>query len=452
MRVIELNDASLRVIDAEGVIVSSPGFALLDGKQLQLGEAAESQARLRPTQSYNKFWQQLSLEPLSNTPPTVRHFADMAFAHLQQVAQAADVSGDVILAVPGHFSHQQLAILLGLVRHSPFNAVGVVDAAVAAAAALARDEAVIYADMQLHQVLLTRLSQRDGVLQRDAVLQIPGVGSHNFMDLLMQLATSLFIQQSRFNPQHNAESEQQLYNELPRWLRQSHDVSSNLMMELTFGNSVYQAKLPGENLVRRLGDYYSRINDKIRTLADNDACQLLVAQNLAQYPGYLNSLGSTAVEVVAPESLGRNCILLHEHIGSPAGEFRFVTRLPLVRGNQGSPPQPATSAAAIGSVPTHVLVGHQALPLGRVEVSNGKTRNGSPLDGHVIQLELTGLPDHLGHIERQDGQVIMSCGNAGALVNGVKVSGRQTLQLGDRIRFAPSGEELVMIGVQNGQA
>ena len=456
VRVIELNDSALRVIDQGRVILSSPGYAMLDGKQMHLGEAAQQQARLRPTQSYNKYWQQLSLEPLPNTPSGVRHFADIAYAHVMHLARSADLSGDVILAVPGYFSNQQLAILLGLVRQSPFNALGVVDSAVAAAAAVAKGESVIYADMQLHQVLLTRLILKNGVLQRDTVLQVPGVGASQFMDLLMQLVTSLFIQQTRFNPQHNAESEQQLYNELPNWLRQSHDLSSNLMMELTAGGNVYQAKLPGENLVRRLGDYYLRINDKIRTLAGDDSSHILIAQNLASFPGYLASLqGLGQAEVVSPESLGKTCIQLQDHIRSQGNEFRFVTSLPLAREMVGGRvngqvfPDPGGQV----SLPTHILAGHRALPLGRVEVANGRTRNDNgAINGHVIHMDLSGLPEHLGQIERDGDQVVIACGAAGALVNGVRVSGRQALQLGDRVGFGDKGDELLLIRVQDGQA
>ena len=63
-KVIELNDSAVRVIGDSGLLVASPGFALVGNKSLKLGEAAEQQARLHPTQSYNKFWQQLSLDPL----------------------------------------------------------------------------------------------------------------------------------------------------------------------------------------------------------------------------------------------------------------------------------------------------------------------------------------------------------------------------------------------------
>jgi hypothetical protein len=120
------------------------------------------------------------------------------------LAEEAEIEGDVIFAVPGNFTRQQLAILLGLVNHTPFKAGGVVNSAVAAAALAAEASNIIYIDLQLHQAVVTRLNTQDDHLQAGTTIQVPGVGSQNFMDLMMQMATGMFIQQCRFNPQHNA--------------------------------------------------------------------------------------------------------------------------------------------------------------------------------------------------------------------------------------------------------
>ena len=46
MRVLELNDAGIRISDANQILADSPGFAALDGKALLLGEAARERHRL----------------------------------------------------------------------------------------------------------------------------------------------------------------------------------------------------------------------------------------------------------------------------------------------------------------------------------------------------------------------------------------------------------------------
>lgn len=422
MKVLELNDSAVRVLDRSGVLASSPGFALVDGKQLRLGEDALRQTRLRPTQSFNRFWHQLSLDPLPGAAPVARHAADLAFAHLQHLAKAADHSGDVILAVPGHFSREQLAILLGLIKHSPFNAVGVVDGAVAAAARLARSETVLYLDMHLHQVLVSRLNRRDDSVIRDAVVQIPGVGRHDLLNQMMNWVNALFIQQCRFNPQHRAITEQQVFDALPEWLAQGHDLASNLTLGLQVDTTLYEAKWPAETLVRKLSEHYQRIHDQVRALAQGEPVQILVSQHLAEFPGFMEQVGELGdVQAVQPEWVADTCMTLHPHFGAGSGEFHFVTRLPLVGG------QPAPTPAAtpvVNAEPTHVLLGHLALPLDQ-------------------------WPADLGRFQRQGQGMLYVPVNAGSTVNDQPVVTPQAVKAGDRVTAANSSG--LLIRVQHGQ-
>ena len=101
--------------------------------------------------------------------------------------------------------------------------------------------------------------------------------------------------------------------------------------------------------------------------------------------------------------------------------------------------------------PTHVLYGSNALPLGKVTISNdGEQGAGERVNGKNIQLSIDGLPAYLGQIEREGGQVSIVCGEAGALLNGEKVSGKQHLALGDLVQFADNSEAIRLIRVRDG--
>jgi len=459
LKVIELNDSAVSVSDESGLIVQSPGFALVGEKGLEIGEAAERQARITPTSSFNKFWHQLSMEPLSYSPGNVRHYADLAYAHLLHLSEKAELDGDVILAVPGNFTSQQLAILLGLTKQCPFNPVGIVDAALARVISLARKPSLVYADIQLHQALLTKFSIKDGQLQRESVIQIPEVGMQNFMDLTMQLATDLFIQQCRFNPQHNAESEQQLYNELPVWLSHNKDAKSSLLMEIKTANTVHQAKLPWESLVQKLEDYYVKINQQIATLVSGKNSQLLVSSNLADLPDYIKSLESySEVQIVTPESTGKACIELQEYINSVGEGFRFVTSLPVLGVGFSTDAKPVdkvreevkTTANEDSPTPTHVLFQSHALPLGKVAINNDTSETLAKVNGSGIKMTLNDMPEHLGQIEMENNEVYILCGEAGAIVNGEKITGKKQLSLGDRIKFNNDGADVSLIRVRDG--
>lgn len=447
LKVIELNDSAVTVSDETGLLLQSPGFALVDGNRLEVGRAAEQKVRLQPTSSFNKFWHQLSLDPLGYRVGNVRHFADLAYAHLLHVAEEAGLDGDVIMAVPGNFTSQQLAILLGLARQCPFNPVGLVDAALARAVRLARAPSVIFADVQLHQALLTRFSMQDGQLQRDSVIQIPEAGLQNFTNLVMQLVTGLFVQQCRFNPQHNAESEQQLYNEIPVWLARHREERSSLLMEIRTASATHEAKLPWESLVQRLAGHYERINQQIAALLAGQDSQLIISSSLANLPDYTRSLRQYGeVQVAAAEITGKACIELSPYINGDAAGIRFVTSVPVqVQGQApGLLPQPA------GERPTHVLFDSIALPIGqRVTIGNAPGAARASVNGSSIRLALEGMPEHLGAIEAAAGGAQLLCGEGGARVNGRQVEGRCPLALGDLVQFGDNPEGIRLIRVSN---
>lgn len=441
LRVIELNDRALTVGDETGIALRSPGFALEEKGALLLGEEAERQARLKPTNTHNKYWQQLSLDPLSGDS-RFRHAADIAHAHLNHLAEQSQDEAEVIFAVPASFSREQLSVLLGIAQHSRLTPVGLVDSALVACLESAAASTVIHADIQLHQVLLTRLRRTGNRLETDAVVQVPGVGSQNLMDLMMQIATEQFIQQSRFNPQHNADSEQQLYNALPGWLSQE-AADANLRLELSSGGTNYSAKMPRAELIRSLSLPYENIARQIVALAESAETQLLLSPALAGLPGLLDAMPpSPGREVLDADSVLRNALQARKLIAGAAGGLRLVSALPLARGERPVRPAPAAPQ------PTHLLHGHRALPLRGLTISNGSALNGEPgADGLVLNID--GLPDRLAAFRQESDGVYVDSGSLEIYLNEQKQSGRLKLQLGDSIQFTAGGEPLDLIQVQH---
>ena len=436
LKVIELNDKAIKVGDENGILLRSPGFALADGKTLLLGEEAEKQARLKPTSAFNKYWQELSLEPLKQHEK-FRHNADIAHAHLLHVAEQAELDGDVILAVPGSFTRQQVAILLGLARHTPLRPIGVVDSALAMAVAATAAETVIHADIQLHQVVLTRLKRKGSLLQTDSVIQVPGVGSQNFMDLIMKLATGLFIQQCRFNPQHNAESEQQLYNALPGWLAQD-EQEGNLILELVSGGSAYSAKLPRESLVSSLGAHYQKIARQVAALAASGPAQLLLSEELGAMPGLQAALADYSNLLVVDSQRGLSgCVERSDLIASGEEALHLVTALPLA----------ADEADEQIARPTHALFRDHAYALAGLEIRNEETLNGH--SGSGLVLSIAGLPDTLGRIELTGDGLYFQSESGHFFVNDERLEGRLALALGDRLQFPGSDESIRLIRVSD---
>ena len=426
LKVIELNDNALRVGDESGILVESPGFALAVDKQIQLGDVAKQQARIHPTSSYNKYLHELSLDPISQAIG-IRHFADIAYAHLLHLAEEGGIDADVIFAVPGNFTRAQLAILLGLAKQSPFQAVGMVDSALAAAHAATHTGSLIYAEMQLHQVVLTKIVAGQDSLQRDSVIQIPGVGSQNFMDLMMQLATGLFIEQCRFNPQHDAESEQQLYNALPFWLENDDRDQNSLLLELKVNTAVHTAKMPRESLINNLSRYYKSICQQVTELVVDGDSKLLLSPDFADLPGFRSFLDeSIELEVLPVDAISRAVILNRNSIVSGEDQIQLITSLPKVADpvKTGSPSNPIAAEPEEGKA-THVLVGSTAIPLGSIN-----------------------LPE-LGRIEKHEDRFYLDSGKIEFLLNQHTVSGKHELGLGDLIQSSEDSETIRLIQVSN---
>jgi hypothetical protein len=427
LKVIELHDNALRVGDESGILVESPGFALAVGQQLELGDAAKQQTRIQPTNSYNKYWNELSLDPLPHAG-SIRHLADIAYAHLLHLAELGGIDGDVIFAVPGNFTRQQLAILLGLAKQSPFQAVGLVDSALAAAIPSAGSGPLIYAEMQLHQVVLSKLIVRGNQLFRDAVIQVPGVGSQSFMDLMMHLATGLFIQQCRFNPQHDAESEQQLYNALPYWLHQKSSDQNSLILELQSNTTVHTAKMPRESLANNFAKHFKSISQQIAELAKGEEPKILLSSEFADLPGFTASLGGYRdLKILPAEAISTTTLHYRDHIAQSTDQIQLINSLPLINSSIVERNPEPTETLEKQQYPTHILIGSNAIPLSNADLLEG-----------------------FGQIEQQNGIVYLDSGKKEFLLNQNKVVGKHEIRLGDQIVFPEGNDEIRLIQVNNG--
>ena len=431
LKVIELNDNALRVGDESGILIESPGFALVaENKKLVLGEAAKQQARIHPTNSYNRYWHQLSIDPL-NQSSGIRHFADIAYAHLLHLAEASEIDGDVIFAVPGNFTRAQLAILLGLVNQSPFRTAGLVDSALAAVSSTNLEfDSYVYAELQLHQVVLTKITVDNDILKRGSVIQVPGVGSQNFMDLMMQLTTDLFIQQCRFNPQHDAESEQQLYNVLPSWLRQDDGDQNSLLIELTANTAVHTAKMPRKSLISNLSGHYKSIGQQVAELAAVGNSKLLLSPEFAELPGFHSYLcESIKIELLRVDAISKSVFENRASIIRGDKQIELVTKLVKIADTAKANDKRALKVAAKEeAAATHVLIGSKAIPLAK-----------------------TDLPGQLGRIEKHDEAFYLDSGKQEFLLNQLKVAGKHAIGLGDLIQCSEGSEVIRLIQVSNGE-
>lgn len=436
--VLELNDSEIRAGTGSRIELRSPGYALLRGEGVELGERAQRQAYLLPRQTYNRFWAHLNQDALQTPTPRYRHNADLAWAHLLHIHEQAGRPDQVIFAVPGHFTRQQLALLLGIVQSCPFRAIGLVDNAVAAVAAVAGPGRYEHIEMYLHHTVLTRIDVDSQVLRR-SVQSLDNTGLTSVHDLVADLAADCFIQQCRFDPRHHAETEQALHDQIPRCL-EALGTAAEAALEIRFMQARHQARVTRAALRERLGGVYSGIQRAL----DTDRVPLL-GDRIAGLPGFADDLPGQ--RPLGAESVFESCERHRLVICGSGPELSFVTRLPVIENpvlsveseadTVDAGPRPSAPAA------THILIGHRAFPL-RQEVLYLSAR------GSVSSSAVDGTSCSISQLNGRAVATPMS--DLSIYVNGERLSGVRSLAAGDRISFAGTDTVYSLIRVANPDA
>lgn len=445
LSVLELNDIGLLLGDGTSAPTRSPGFATLTRDAVVTGAAALAQARLNPRQTISQFWLRLGTEPLHNARSHARHHADLAWAQLQQLAAAAGNPAELILAVPGSFTREQLAVLLGIAQRASFRAVGLVDSALAAASTVHIPRSALHLDLQLHQCVLTRLVRDGDMLARERVHTVPGAGLLQLQERWAQLVTARFIQHSRFDPMHAAATEQQLYDRLPAWMAALED-GEDVHAELRNGSASYHAKLGIGEVLEAAQPLYAQIVDAVQR--ERQGAVLLCSARLAPLPRLARLL---------PEAIGlpedaaiRACLRHAALIRSEDAALRFVTRLPASADEPatGLAPAPASAASAAGGeplpapatdVPSHLVAGARAL---RLAPGSLYLREGA--DGWTLTRRLP--PDLAGTLSWDGAQwwLMPAAGHALEL-DGEPVRSATALRAGQRLALPARRAELWVV-------
>ena len=464
---IELNDAGIRAAKdtdpGTEALPASPGVALWDGDRLLTGREASRRARLKPRWSHDRFWEELDTTPLPAPFPRSLRRADLAHAHLEDIWRSlkADVD-EVILAVPGSFSREQLALILGIARSCGMKVTGVVDGAVAACALATQHSTLVHLDLHRHRTIATKL-RRGEVLEREHTAADERSGLVELMDGWVKLITQAFVRTTRFDPLHRGETEQALYLRLPEWLDELSQKESTVMTMEGNGKE-YAIELTREQLVRSAEPSYRRIGQLARSSQrPGERAALVLSRSLADLPGLVDFLGNSDGEIVPlpAAAAATGALQMKEWIRSAGDEeaaLPFITRLPRspysLPGRAWSTPPPidAPRPSRRGETSaTHVLcngVAHpitsQPLVLG-LEIPAGS--RGIDLSGvGGLAGSTAGISRSHCSIYRLDDLVwIEDHSSYGSFLNDQRVEGKATLAAGDRLRLGTPGIELQLI-------
>jgi hypothetical protein len=443
---LEINDAGLVLARDGTILAEEPGVAMLDGATPETGAAAALRARLKPLYAETRHWQDLDTEPLARPAPAAANRAEVAYAQLARlVAPHLDSGAETIIAVPPWYSREQLGLLLGLAKEAGLDPVGLVDAGLAAASLEPAPETMLQLELGLHRAVVTVLDCGAG-LRRTRFEMLPQHGWLALQQAWLDAIASAFVLKTRFDPLHQATTEQRLCDGLPGWLGAAQQ-DGEAVIELESGTASFSVDLSGEDFARaaaRSYDEYARVLQRARPVGG--PLNLRLSRRFAAMPGLEARLaGIRDCEIVRlPRGAAALGALAWEpHIRQGGRALTLVQHLPVAL-RKGEATTRPSSSVPVDARPTHVVFAARAYRLGPTPLTLGA---GVPADRRALVLGPgPGISRSHCSISLADGAAWLEDHSTyGTYLNGERVSGRVQLRAGDRLRVGSPGIECELV-------
>ncbi len=401
--VLELNDVELPLYRDDELIHRSPAIAIVRDQGMVFGEQALRLSRLHPQQTNQQYFSRLNADPLPNPVAKADNHADLVYLHLCELKPLID--GELILAVPGLWSADQLGVLLGIMQEAGIVVGGFVDSAVVVATTTKLPIEAYYLDIHLQRACITALTASDEVSRRTTE-EVTTCGFASLLDGWVNVITGRFVQDTRFDPLHSAATEQQLYDQVYDWV--NGETGNEIGVEIIHEDHIRRVEVPRALLAEKAQQRFKYLRDVLP-----DGAHVLLSSRSAKLPGLQSGLTDAGytTSVAAVDALANGCAKHIELIRSPVAELKLVTRLPHSLGE-------STVIEPEELAPTHMLVGNSAVPI---------VGNDSPLD-----------------FQHKKQQVWLPA-REGVLVNGQSVTHEILLNVGDEIAHGELSYRLIIV-------
>lgn len=439
-----LNDAAISVMDEGRILYNEPGFALLEDDYPVTGNAAYSNARLKPRRIHNRYWSELKSTPLADPRFQPMSTADLVSRQLEDIWRKVAKPGDrLAIAVPAYMDNENLGLLLGIAMELDITVIAMVDAAVAATRRHYEHGVPVHIDLSLHVATMTRLMQ-EGQVQVERSAVIDDCGMLTLFDSWLRIIAEAFVQQSRFDPLHTAETEQVLQDRILGWLSVAAS-ADKVPMEVEYRGIVHRAEIESLELVAAAAPVYQNIVSNLRALyraEETPAIQL--SDRAARMPGLSDTLRTRVggeVFLLGPGATARG-LLQRCREDRQSGGLTLARHLPW---DQAPVEVQSGDSASDGGQPTHLLFGNHAHLVGTDPLVLG-SQSADDERWLDFQQEMPGVSRRHCVIKNENGQcVVTDHSRYGTYLNGHRIDGSAVLQSGDIIRVGTPGFELRLI-------
>jgi hypothetical protein len=353
---------------------------------------------------------------------------------------------ELVVAVPAYMDTKHLGLFLGIAGELKLPVVAMVDAAVAATRREYRDAVPVHIDMGLHATTLTRLAQ-PGHVQVERVEVLQDCGVYALYDAWLNILAEAFVQQSRFDPLHTAETEQMLLNNLPAWLSQAAH-RDRVGLQLQYGGVSHEAEVESLLLIGAAAPIYQPISSTLRSLyRAGDLPAIQVTDRIARLPGLPEMLKARVggeVFVLEPGATARGALARIRD--TPARGSGISLRRQLAWDQSVAEVERDETARVRAGVPTHLLFGSKAYA---IAASPPLALGTQAADGErtiALGTDMPGISRRHCSVSLRDGQCVLEDHSRyGTFLNGHRIDGSTVLQVGDSLRVGSPGYEFHMI-------
>jgi hypothetical protein len=264
---LHINDNNL-VLESAGHRSVSQGYAWLKGDQVLFDldqlDSPVSHCRVAPQQINNRYWQQCEQSAIPANGAGMRHAADLVWQHLNQLRQQKNLT-DLVLVVPSHYRESNLQLLLGIAKACQLEIKGLLNKAVLALQnELQADGEFWHFDVQLHQTVCSRIRRATGLVSLVEVEILSDVGIYLMQEALLKGLQNNFIRNDRFDPLHDAATEQQLFDQLPNIAMQLAD-TGKASVGLEHQSRLHNTTLDAKEWQALLAPFSDRLIDVSRS-------------------------------------------------------------------------------------------------------------------------------------------------------------------------------------------
>jgi hypothetical protein len=461
---LHLDDAAFAVArDGAPLGVVAPSIVHADPADAAcFGAPAADAARRTPHRVSHGHWAAFGVAdddgPGASRTTAARAALTVAAAELRRRVAPQLSPGDRLhIAVPASLDAAALGWVLAACRQAALPVAGFHDAAALAVAALGLEGEVIVPAIGLTHLSATRVVVADGEARRRAVRVSREAGLLAMQQRWLEMVAEAMVLRSRFDPLHDAASEQRLYDLLPAAAaRAAREGSATI--ELPVGATSCAVTLSRDQFAAAVRPQTRALAASVDALrSDGAPPTLLLSTALLDLPGVVEALSAAPgvrLHAMDVDLVARAASSLPVPAGvaadgaaqGPAAEEVPLRRGVAVGATLGEARPVEAAAEAVRAAPTHVLWRGAAIALvpgGALEVGRAPAADGIRLDeglAGVSRLHCT-----LRH--GPDGVQVIDHAAHGTWLNGRRVAGRARLAAGDRLRIGDPGVELALIAV-----